>query len=653
MNKWIDIQKENAFLWVPFLMTAGAAAYFAAPNNVCWVLAAAAFAAGIFGIIKRRHMLTGAGIAVLFGLAYAFCYTHVIDTPQISRPIRGAEISGRVIHVDYTNAAMRAFIKLPAEQIIQNRSDHAVIRINVDPGTEIKPGDDIRATINIFPPAGADAPETFDYARWAYFNGITATGFATKIDVTSTHMGGVSAIRDKLHRAAASPLADTLVLGYKNAIGADEREIWTTVGIGHVWSISGFHMTLVAGWLFAIFYCIFRFIPAITRRVPARIVAMGCAWVGLLTYLFLSGTDVATVRAFLMTTLVFAAFAMGRNAISMRNICIAFCIIFLINPHYVMQPGFQLSFAAIFGLIWFWSNRHMRGRNRFRRILYAIYAAGMTSVVATIFTAPFVAAHFNSMPVYGLVGNLILLPIFSIVIMPAVLIGTITAPFGITFPLHIADAVYNHAFIGATKIAAMPHATLNIPHVPNVAILCCIMGALVVMFIRRDEFARNGFIRNIKYVIGGAFVAIGVIITIIYPRPMFMVTADHQLAGFVYDGKLEFSSARASGHKFAFDAWRTLNHEPTGIKNVRRKPDHGVWIYQTKNFTVAFMTRFVPLHREIVKLCRDEKIDYIVSYFDVIAPRCHAQIIRGGAVIYPSGRVRAIATPRPWNNPRG
>ncbi len=648
MNKWLQEQYKNAFLWAPFIMAFGAAMYFSCANTTCAaaiLVAAAVIIAGAFA--KNKYAVRG-GALFMFGLLYAALYTYAIATPRIYNPVRGVEISGRVRNIDFTPDKARLYISVPARQIKSTAAGDATLRLNIADATDIHIGDNITATANIFPPAIANAPETFDYARWAYFNNLTATGFIKEHSVTSHGDGGmIDALRNRLHQHGKSFLADTLVLGYKNAIPRDQGAIWTTAGVGHVWSISGFHMTLVSGWLFVVFFCIFRMIPYITRRVPARIPATICAWTGLLFYLFLSGTDVATIRAFLMTTLVFAAFIMGRNALSMRNICIAFCAIFLINPHYVMQPGFQLSFAAIFGLIWFWGARRTYKRTIIGKIGFTIYAAAMTSVVATIFTAPFVAAHFYQVPTYGLVGNLILLPVFSVVIMPAVVVGTITAALGWTGPLNLAEYVYAHLLPLAQEIAAMPHANIITPHIPNIALTMIIIGLLCIMFLRATDS-----VKRLNYIIGAAFIATGVCITAIYPRPVFYVAPDHGLAAFSYAGKLEFTKSRSSAHMFAFDTWKQLNREQTGTPNTRRKGTRGVWMYETNKFKLAYVQKFVPLQREIARLCRDDSVDYIVSYFDIRAPKCNHKILRGGFVIYPGGRVRYSAPTRPWNSPR-
>ena len=310
---------------------------------------------------------------------------------------------------------------------------------------------------------------------------MTATGYADEIKIIKQNdANNINNMRQYLHTKSNSFLSDTLILGYKSAISQDVKDTWTATGVGHIWSISGFHMTLVGGWIFALFYLIFRSIPYITRRIPARIPAIICSWFGLLFYLFLSGIDVATIRAFLMTSLIFLAFIFGRNAISMRNICMAFCLIFLINPHYVMQPGFQLSFAAVFGLVWFWGDAQYVKRGRIQKILRAIYATIMTSVIATIFTAPFVAAHFYALPIYGLIGNLILLPIFSFAIMPLVMISA----FGAGWATDIAHEIYYWTLGIANWISDLPLSTISVPHISNTVMVLMIVGLVSIIFIR-------------------------------------------------------------------------------------------------------------------------------------------------------------------------
>lgn len=637
-------QSTNMFLWVPFLMAFGAGLYFNLPFEPNFLLCTILGTISAILIFYKTPIIIKAFSLFCFGLSYAAIFTNIINTPQIPHGLHNIKITGTVENIDYTTDKSRIYIKTSAESINASNGD-AVIRVSANSDIQLpNVGDTINATVGLFRPSPADAPEAFDYARWAYFNHLTATGYLIDYETLSeSDTSNISALRNYLHKKSNSFLTDTLVLGYKNAVPKSDGDIWTATGVGHVWSISGFHITLVSGWLFAIFYLLFRAIPPVTKRIPARIPALICSWFGLLFYLFLSGCDVATVRAFIMATLVFAAFIFGRNAISMQNVCVAFCIIFMMNPHFVMQPGFQLSFAAIFGLIWLWNDVKPKMPNS--KILKAIYTATLTSIVATIFTAPFVIAHFYSLPIYGLIGNLVLLPLFSVAIMPLVMVGVFTAIFGWTGPITLAEEIYDFLLISGNKIFELPYATITMPHIPNIALTFIILGFICLMFIRPLRI-------KINYVLSVIFLCTGIIITATYPKPLFYATSDHELVAFVGDnGNLEFSKSRASNHYFTFDTWKQINNEAAETKNIRRKPINGIWYYETPNFNLAYIQKFVPLQKNIVDLCRDENIDYIVSYFKVDAPKCENKILHGGLIIYPSGKITYVPHNRPWHNP--
>lgn len=651
MKEFLEHQFQNLFLWSPFVMAFGAGLYFSLPTEPTLgvpLLVAALIAAVLF--FRRTTVVTTALLLFLFGFFYAVGFTRIINTPQITRDLRNIPIEGMVTNIDYTSNKARIFIKVPANQLNNDLSADktALIRLSVgDENTIPKIGDLIDARVSLFQPSSAYTPNSFDYSRWAYFNGITATGFLNSYNadpVSTNKSANINTLRNYIHDKTKSFLADTLVLGYKNAVPKEDGPVWTATGVGHVWSISGFHMTLVGGWLFALFYLIFRSIAPITKRLPARIPATICAWFGLLFYLFLSGIDVATVRAFLMTTLIFTAFLFGRNSFSMRNICMAFILIFLINPHYVMQPGFQLSFSAIFGLIWFFGHGKYIKLSFVQKIWRVIKAATMTSIIATLFTAPFVASHFYSLPIYGLLGNLILLPIFSLAIMPLVIIGTITALFGFIMPLTLAESLYDGTLFVAHKIADLPFAQLQIPYVPLSALVLIILGFLCLMFIKNTESKVK-----MNRVLFSFFFAVSIVLIATNPKPLFYATPDHELVAFVYDGKLKFNKGRASNHYFAFNSWKQMNFEPIDTPNTRQKCDKGVCLYKTPRWTLAYMQKYVPLSKNIVSMCRDAEIDFIVSYFQIDAAACNHKILHNGFVLYKSGRIIHTPTGRWWH----
>lgn len=643
MQRFIENQSQNLFLWTPFLVAMGCALYFsldAEPSNFGIGVLCTIFIVGLF---LRKSIIARAVALCIFGVLYAAAYTYILATPQITRDIRDRTIVGVVKNIDYTDAKTRLSIQTDGKYI--DTTGAPIVRLSISDAGAINIGDTVQATVNLYQPNAPYANGAFNYARWAYFNHLTATGYIKDYNIISQgRPHNMNTLRDVIHNKSNSFLVDSLVLGYKNAVPRSDSPTWTSTGVGHVWSISGFHMTLVGGWLFALFYSIFRLIAPITRRMPARVPATICAWLGLILYLFLSGCDVATMRAFLMTTLIFAAVVFGRSAISLRNVCVAMWVIILINPHYVMQAGFQLSFAAIFGLIWFWGVTKPKMPEN--KILKVLCTAALTSIIATVFTAPFVIAHFGKFPLYSLIGNLVLLPIFSIAIMPLVIVGTFTAMLGWHAPLTLATMIYNTALRIAHIITDLPYASLPMPNMPNAALIIFIVAGCALMFI-------CGVRRRVNYISAGIIAIIGVMVVCATPRPVFYATHDHELVGFVENGKLKFNKSRASNHYFAFDTWKQINGESARTPNPRYVHAGGVYTYRAPKFTLVYIQKFVPLMNNIVSLCNDNKIDYIVSYFNIDAPKCTHKILHdGGIMIYPSGRVKYLNAMRPWNNPQ-
>ena len=639
MLELLKNQKSNLFLWVPFIMAAGGALYFLCDTEpsvpFAWLFSIVLFATIC---LWRLPAIIRAILIFIFGFCYAATYTDLIDTPILNHNLRDVEISGRVTNVDFTDTKSRIYIRIPATELNINSNQSATVRISVETNTPININDTVHANATLFMPSPADAPGGFDFARWAYFNGITATGYADNLHVTNHKSNDT---RHWIHNHTQSMLVDSLVLGYKHTLPDNDRNTWTSVGVGHVWSISGFHMTLVMGWLFILFYFIFRLCPYIVRCVPAKVPAMICSLGGLMLYVFISGLSVATLRAFLMATLICIAVVLGRRAFSLRNVAIAFCVLFLINPYYVMTAGFQLSFSAIFALVWFWDVINPKMPDN--KILRYITTATLTATVASVFTAPFIATHFYSLPIFSIIGNLVLLPIFSILIMPLVIIGMFAAILGIHFPLDIADMIYTYALHIADKIANLPHSVIQAPYISNTAMCFIVLGMISIILIRPLRI-------KVNYIIGATFILVGIITIIATPRPVFMATADHELVGFVNNNEITFNKSRASNHYFTFDTWKKFAHIKTNDTNTRAKHTKGLYIFRSPKFTVAYMQKFSTLEQNVTKLCDDESIDYIVSYLDINNENCKNKILRGGFIIYESGKIIYLNHRRRWNS---
>ena len=649
MKEILNIQYKNLFLWVPFVMAFGAAFYFSIdvePNFSFPIIITLLFAAIIY---KYKNIFVRTIALFAFGFFYAMSFTQITNTIQIKDSFDFVSINGTVKDIDFTPDSTRVLLSVPAQQIDEKLPDKNLnIRVSIKDNKDIiNIGDTITGDARIFHPSARYTPDSFDFARWAYFSKISGTGFFKDYKIINQDSSGT--MRNFIHNKTNSVLTDALVLGYKKVIPENESNIWKSVGIGHVWSISGFHMTLIGGWLFALFYLLFRTISPLSKRIPAKYPAIICAWFGLIFYLCISGISVATTRAFLMTTLIFIATILGRGVLSLRNAALAFLIIFLINPFSIMNAGFQLSFAAIFGLLWFFDNKEYIKRTSMQKIFHYISMLFMTALVATIFTLPFIIAHFGYVPIYSLIGNIVLLPIFSIAVMPLVIIGTFTALFGGHLLLDIANSVYNFALTIATHISDLPYANLSTPYISNTVLLLSISGLLCLVLLEKPD-SKNFFIKNINYVLCAIFISGAIIICTIRSKPLFYATYDHELVAFNVNGKLQFNKARASAHYFAFGSWYQYNNETEPDKNKRYKCDKGFCVYKTPKWGLAYMQNFTAVLNNMEKVCSDKNIDYIVSTFDISAPNCHGKILKNGIMIYPNGHITEIINYRPWHN---
>ena len=642
IHLWCKAQIQNVLLWAALTTCFGAAFYFTyskEPN--IWLIVLCALVGLTCAIIFRKRPAVLLSAMFVFGFGYAGIFSHIKSVPKLSHDIHGITISGTVLDITNTNDKTRLLI---------NSADFGRIRVSTELNDNIIVGDYVSGGGGLFKPKVADIPNGFDFARHAYFSGLSASGYINDIKLTHAPDSGAYSIRHRIKTHTNSFLTDTLVLGDKNALSRRAREIWATNGMAHIWSISGYHISLVAGWLFIVFFFLFRLCPPIVRHIPARIPALVCAWLGLVGYVILSGASVATLRAFIMTTLVMLAFIIGRTAFSLRTVGIAMFTLVLFNPYFVMRAGFQLSFAAIFGIIWLW--QIAKPNMPKSKILRYIYTAFLTAAVACVFTTPFIAAHFGAIPLYGVLGNLIFVPVFSFFVMPLVIIGTIFAMFGIGAPLTLAHKTYDVIFHWAENISGLPAATIGTPCVSNLAIILIIIGLACLVFIRNIDSFKSIIARHLNLVFCCLFICGGLLVSVLTPKPIFYISNDHKLIGAVINGKLKFNKTHDSGNFFAFDTWKKSNGEQAGTENKKLSKQSGIYSITTPKWNLAYIQSFVPLSKNFSSLCESENIKFIASFFDINSEKCADKIIHGGAVIYPSGRIKYVTSNRLWHNPQ-
>ena len=475
-------------IWCPAALCAGAAAYFMIgfePPRAAGVIgftAAAGFAlsaAFARGRSLALFMLLVTASA-LFGFALAQARTEARAPPPMAVSDRAVTVTGWIEAVERGGTRPRLRIAVRA-------LDGAPIpprRVRVRAGLgEFAPGDAVRVRAVLSRPPGPAAPGGYDPARAAWFDGVALTGFAVS-DLSAAEIGpgqgfarALAGFRWRLAeriRAKAGPrtggVAAALLTGERSGVEEADAEALRLSGLGHILAISGLHMALFAGGVYMAARFVFAAIEPYARahdpRKPAAVIALLAAS----GYLILSGAAVSTQRAWVMAVVVLLGVLLDRRAFSMRALALAAVVVVVLAPESVVEAGFQMSFAAVAALIavyevWMKIRPERLGApGLLDRITESMAGLTTTSVVAGAATGAFAAFHFQRMAAYGLLANLIAMPVFTFWVMPAGAVALALAPIGLDGPaLAVMDA-------GLRVVLAVAHWTAEL-HGAGVSVL--------------------------------------------------------------------------------------------------------------------------------------------------------------------------------------
>ena len=306
------------------------------------------------------------------------------------------------------------------------------------------------------PPMQPLEPGSYDFARDLFFQGIGASGFvrgAIKIVTPPASQGPLQSadaivqdMRDAIDARIRTVLpgdpgaiAAMLINGRRDTIDNHLYDAMFVSGIGHVLSISGYHMAVVAGLIFFLFRAGLALIPGLADRAPIKKWTAFAALLVTAFYLVLSGNQVATQRSFIMIAVVLIGVRADRPTLTMRTLTVAALIVLFFAPEAVVHPSFQMSFAATLALVAGYERGVVRVRARKDSSLGAraalwgvneIVGLTLASLLAGFATTPYAAFHFHRLAPYGVLANLLAMPVVSAWVMPVGILGVVAMPFG-------------------------------------------------------------------------------------------------------------------------------------------------------------------------------------------------------------------------------
>lgn len=344
---------------------------------------------------------------------------------------------------------------------------------------------------------GSERP--FDLKAYLRRQGLAAEVMATRASVTGRARGGVigalDAIRRRAERGIArglSPpraaLAQGMVLGQDERIARAVRDDFQASGLAHVLAVSGQNVMLLAALA----------LPLLAGAGLPRAARIAATIALVVAYVPLAGAGPSLQRAGVMGVASLVALAASRPASRWYALLLAACVTLALNPLAITDPGWQLSFAAVAGILVLVGP--LRGA---LKTLPRLLADGVAvTVAATVATAPLLAFHFGTVSAASLPANVLALPLVAPIMWLGMLraglaqLGDMGEPVAWATGLAIDGlGLALSPLVGALSLLAgafaeLPGAELGVPLASNLAVGLA-YGALALLALAGRRLARR------------------------------------------------------------------------------------------------------------------------------------------------------------------
>ena len=350
---------------------------------------------------------------------------------------------------------------------------------------DIRAGERWRFTVRLKRPRGLANPHGFDFEPWALARGIRATGYVRAASAPvrlaanepgwpqSLHRlrGDVrDAMRASLGEARFAGVLVALAIGDQDAIAGPDWTVFWRTGVGHLVSISGLHVTMLASLAFALVAFAWVRVPRLALAVPARKAGAVAGVAAATAYTLLAGFGVPAQRTLVMLTAAAACLLADRQASPSRVFAAAALAVLVLDPWAVLSPGFWLSFGAV-GAIFFAFALRTRPPG-------ALRGAVTTQAAVTLALWPLLAALFGEVSAVSPVANAFAIPLVSLVIVPLTLAGALLPLPGLLVPAH---GLLEAAMVPLEALSALPFAVVENAAAPMTLVACASAGAILLL----------------------------------------------------------------------------------------------------------------------------------------------------------------------------
>ncbi len=296
----------------------------------------------------------------------------------------------------------------------------------------LRPGMQLLLTVkpSLIPKPGN--PEQFDYRQYCHFSGITHQAFLQQGNYILLKTGETLLWRKFLENSRnkilailqkfipnpqAAGLAEALVIGYKNNLDAELLDQYSKTGVVHIIAISGLHIGLI----YALLKLLTRALPKKGRLRWLRFtIIFASIWI----FSLMAGGQASILRSAVMFSFILIGENIGRKTNLINNLCCSALMLLLIQPYWLWDIGFQLSYAAVLSLALYMQPIY-RSWYIPNKWLDQLWQMNAVTLAAQIITIPICIYYFHQFPTYFLLANLVCVPLSSALLLAAIiLLGT-------------------------------------------------------------------------------------------------------------------------------------------------------------------------------------------------------------------------------------
>ena len=491
--------------WLAVAFAAGIAAWFVLPDRLRWLALLAGCGAVVLGALAGlrgdgrypylRVALLSVALMVAAGMVTVWAKSSLAGAVPIDRPAV-VTLTGRIVAREERGAEDRVRLTVIARGV----PGRATVRVRVnlagkddDPG--LAEGAIVRLKARLMPPASPMLPGAYDFARAAWFMGLSATGSVLgkpQVLVAVKHGSWLGEVQRSLSRHVRERLGGTpgaiaaaFASGDRGAIATTDEDAMRDAGLTHLLSISGLHVSAVVGAAYVLAIRLLALWPWLALRVRLPLAAAATGALTGVGYTLLTGAEVPTIRSCIGAVLVLIALALGRDPLSMRVIAVAAFVVMLFWPEAVVGPGFQMSFASVIAIVALHSSAPVRAFLALReeawaaRQLRLLTMLLLTGVVIELGLLPIGLFHFHRAGVYGALANVIAIPLTTFVSMPLIALALVLDIAGLGAPAWWAAGKSLELLIGlAHWTAAQPGSVAHLPGMGRGTFALFVAGSL-------------------------------------------------------------------------------------------------------------------------------------------------------------------------------